>query len=89
MLYEVITLKKMGFWYFCNVDSSTPYWVVITDNYMRMGRINCDGEMMQLRPSALAFLFDALDVLDVTRPALIKDADGNYENADYPWTEVN
>ncbi len=81
-------LKSMGFWYFCNVDSSVPYWVVITDDYMRMGRINCDGEMMQLRPQVLDFLYDSEAILDVTRPALIKGEDGSYENADYSWTQI-
>lgn len=78
-------LKERGFWYLCNVDSSLPYWVVLNDDYMRMGRINCDGEMMQLKSELLDFLFDSASILDITRPALIKDETGAYVNADYTW----
>jgi len=62
-------LKKAGFWYFCNVDASR-YWIQITDKYMRMGRINADGERMMKTPNKLDYFFDSAKVLDKTRPAL-------------------
>ncbi|MCR5432594.1 MAG: polysaccharide deacetylase family protein [Lachnospiraceae bacterium] len=62
-------LKKAGFWYFCNVDAS-QYWIQITDNYMRMGRINADGERMVKTPGKLDYFFDSAAILDKTRPAL-------------------
>lgn len=63
--YEL--LKKAGFWYFCNVDAS-QYWIQITDNYMRMGRINIDGERMNVTPERLKYFFNVDDVYDTTRP---------------------
>ena len=62
-------LKKAGFWYFCNVDASR-YWIQITDNYMRMGRINADGERMMKTPKKLDYFFNSAEVLDKSRPAL-------------------
>ncbi len=62
-------LKKAGFWYFCNVDAS-QYWIQITDNYMRMGRINADGERMMKTPQKLDYFFDSAEVIDKTRPKL-------------------
>lgn len=62
-------LKQAGFWYFCNVDSAR-YWIQLTDNYMRMGRINADGERMMKTPQKLDYFFDSAQVLDPTRPAL-------------------
>lgn len=62
-------LKAAGFWYFCNVDSAR-YWIQFTDDYMRMGRINADGERMVKTPAKLEYFFDPAVVLDPTRPAL-------------------
>ncbi len=62
-------LKKAGFWYFCNVDASR-YWIQIKDGYMRMGRINADGERMVKTPNKLDYFFDSAKILDKTRPAL-------------------
>ena len=61
-------MKQFGFWYFCNVDSAR-YWVQIRDQYMRMGRINADGERMTLQPEKLEYFFDPETVLDKSRPA--------------------
>lgn len=66
--YEL--MKKYDFWYFCNVDSSTQYWVQIRDGYLRQGRINADGLLMQTRPQALEYFYDVKSVLDPSRPAL-------------------
>ncbi|MCR5828749.1 MAG: polysaccharide deacetylase family protein [Lachnospiraceae bacterium] len=62
-------LKKAGFWYFCNVDASR-YWIQITDKYMRMGRINADGERMVKTPQKLDYFFDSAEILDKSRPKL-------------------
>ena len=73
--YDV--MKKYGFWYFCNVDSAR-YWIQLTDNYMRMGRVNTDGERMHLTlknlnnpdvPNRLEYFFDVTKVYDNSRPA--------------------
>lgn len=63
------TLKAAGFWYFCNVDSAR-YWIQIRDEYMRMGRINADGERMVLSPEKLEYFFDVDSVYDTSRPVL-------------------
>lgn len=38
--------KSRGFNYFCNVDGSTPYWVQLSPEYLRMARINADGQAL-------------------------------------------
>lgn len=63
--YEM--LKEAGFWYFCNVDSA-QYWIQLTDDYMRMGRINTDGERMNVTPDKLTYFFDVDEVYDSSRP---------------------
>jgi len=67
-------LYKLGFRYFCNVDSS-PYWVQITDESMRQGRRNLDGYRMyydlpETNPTKtyLDDLFDVMTVFDPDRP---------------------
>ncbi len=67
--YEL--LKNAGFRIFCNVDSAR-YWVQKTDDYMRMGRINLDGERMNVTPEKLEYFFKVEDVYDHTRPAFTK-----------------
>lgn len=61
-------LKANGFWYFCNVDGA-QYWIQIKDAYMRMGRINADGERMNVSPERLSYFFDVDTVYDPARPA--------------------
>ena len=63
--YEV--LKDAGFVYFCNVDSAR-YWIQLKDQYMRMGRINLDGERMNKTPEKLTDFFNVEDVYDNSRP---------------------
>lgn len=63
--YEM--LKEAGFWYFCNVDAA-QYWIQIRDDYMRMGRINIDGERMNVTPERLDYFFDTAEVYDTSRP---------------------
>ena len=64
-------LKGQGFKFFCNVDSN-PYWVQITNENVRQGRINLDGYRMyqDLHNGAdkLSQLFDVQSVFDSNRP---------------------
>lgn len=65
-------LKSKGFVYFCNVDAAGPYWVQITDNYLRQGRINLDGMRMYEAISGgrnrVEPFFDVESVFDKARP---------------------
>ena len=64
-------LKGQGFKFYCNVDSN-PYWVQITSENVRQGRMNLDGYRMyqDLHNGAdkLTQLFDVQSVFDETRP---------------------
>lgn len=64
--------KSAGYRFFCNVDGSVPYWVQITENYVRQGRINLDGYMLyrssQGETTVLDNLFTASEVFDSRRP---------------------
>ena len=65
-------LKSKGFVYFCNVDAAGPYWVQITDDYLRQGRINLDGMRMYEAISGgrnrVEPFFDVESVFDKSRP---------------------
>lgn len=65
-------LKSKGFVYFCNVDAAGPYWVQISDEYLRQGRINLDGMRMYEAISGgknrVEPFFDVEDVFDKARP---------------------
>ena len=68
-----VYLRDQGFRYFCNVDSSSPYWVQIDKEYMRQGRRNLDGYRMwkdihDPENAKLKDLFDANEVYDKDRP---------------------
>ena len=68
-----VYLKDQGFRYFCNVDSSAPYWVQIGKDYMRQGRRNLDGyrmlrDIQEPDNAKLKDLFDANEVYDKDRP---------------------
>ena len=68
-----VYLKNQGFRYFCNVDSSSPYWVQIGKDYMRQGRRNLDGyrmlrDIQEPDNAKLKDLFDANEVYDKDRP---------------------
>lgn len=60
-------LKAAGFLYYCNVDSA-QYWIQIHDEFMRMGRINFDGDRMYGTPEKLSYFFDVDSVFDKARP---------------------
>ena len=64
--YEYLT--GQGYRYFCNVDSAR-YWIQIRGDYMRMARINLDGERMDKTPEKLVYFFNVEDVYDPARPA--------------------
>ncbi|MDO4962372.1 MAG: polysaccharide deacetylase family protein, partial [Eubacteriales bacterium] len=65
-------LRKLGFRYFCNVDSS-QYWVQLGDDYLRQGRRALDGYNMWLDIgngyTRLSDLFDNVSaIFDSARP---------------------
>jgi len=66
--------KGMGYNFYCNVDASTQYWVQMTKEYVRQGRIDCDGLQMWRALSGTAKknvfenLFDVASVFDPARP---------------------
>ena len=64
--------KGAGYNYYCNVDSSQPYWVQITSNYVRQGRINLDGYMLYKsslgETTVIDDMFLASQVFDSRRP---------------------
>lgn len=64
--------KSAGYNFFCNVDSSQPYWVQITSDYVRQGRIDLDGYLLykssQGGTTVLDDMFLASQVFDSRRP---------------------
>ncbi len=64
--------KGAGYNFFCNVDGSQPYWVQITDQYVRQGRIDLDGYMLyrssQGQTTVIDPMFLASKVFDQRRP---------------------
>ena len=66
--------KKMGYNFYCNVDASTKSWVQIRSEYVRQGRIDCDGLQMYRAKAGLSKinvfedLFDVNTVFDSVRP---------------------
>lgn len=64
--------KSAGYNFFCNVDGSQPYWVQITDQYVRQGRIDLDGYMLYKASSGQTTVLDnmitASQIFDQRRP---------------------
>lgn len=64
--------KNAGYNFYCNVDSSTPYWVQITGDYVRQGRIDLDGYQLyqgsQGATTVLDGMFTPSEVFDTRRP---------------------
>lgn len=64
-------LRNQGFRYFCNVDSN-EYWVQLTSDHVRQGRINLDGFRMYQDlyggSDKLSHLFNVKEVFDYNRP---------------------
>ena len=66
--------KSMGYNFYANVDASNQYWVQIRKDYVRQGRIDCDGLQMwrslsgQAKTNVFEGLFDVKSVFDETRP---------------------
>ncbi len=57
--------KDQGFHFYCNVDASTKYWVQIRSEYVRQGRIDCDGIQMWRAISGAAKINVFEDLFDV------------------------
>lgn len=64
--------NSAGYHFYCNVDGSTPYWVQITDSYVRQGRIDVDGYRLWLceqgEDTSLSRLIDTSGIFDSARP---------------------
>ena len=64
--------KSVGYNFYCNVDSSQPYWVQITDQYVRQGRIDLDGYLLYQastgQTSVLDNMITASEIFDQRRP---------------------
>ena len=66
--------KSMGYDFYANVDASAPYWLQIRKEYLRQGRIDCDGLQMwraisgAAKTNVFADLFDVESVFDKRRP---------------------
>lgn len=64
--------SSAGYHFYCNVDSSQPYWVQITDSYVRQGRIDLDGYQLYQSSQGLTTVLDnmflASQVFDSSRP---------------------
>ena len=64
--------SSAGYHFFCNVDGSQPYWVQITNDYVRQGRIDLDGYMLYQastgQTTTVDHLIRASEVFDSRRP---------------------
>ncbi len=64
--------NSVGYHFYCNVDGSVPYWVQITDQYVRQGRIDVDGYRLYLaqngEDSSLSQLVDLSGIFNEDRP---------------------
>ena len=64
--------NSVGYHFYCNVDGSVPYWVQITDHYVRQGRIDVDGYRLWLaqngEDSSLSELVDLTGIFNQDRP---------------------
>ena len=64
--------NSVGYHFYCNVDGSVPYWVQITDRYVRQGRIDVDGYRLYLaangEDSSLRQLINLDGVFNENRP---------------------
>ena len=63
-------LKKMGFKYFCPVDSFNIPWVQFDggEGFLRQGRVNLDGYEMYYKKDKCDIFFDTETVFDKSRP---------------------
>lgn len=58
--------KSQGMQYFCNIDTSQKVWIQIRSTYLRQGRINVDGAMLnKMRQGQTDILSDVFDVNQV------------------------
>ncbi len=67
-------MKSIGYNFYANVDASSEYWIQIQDDYVRQGRIDCDGLQMwraisgKAKKNVFEQLFDVNSVFDSRRP---------------------
>ena len=67
-------MKSIGYNFYANVDASSEYWIQIQDDYVRQGRIDCDGLQMwraisgKAKKNVFEQLFDINSVFDPRRP---------------------
>lgn len=64
--------NSVGYHFYCNVDGSVPYWVQITDRYVRQGRVDVDGYRLWLcrngQDTSLSKLIDTDGIFSDQRP---------------------
>ncbi len=64
--------NSVGYHFYCNVDGSVPYWVQITDRYVRQGRIDIDGYRLWLaqngEDTSLSQIIDVTGIFNADRP---------------------
>ncbi len=64
--------NSVGYHFYCNVDGSVPYWVQITDSYVRQGRIDVDGYRLWLakngEDASLSKIIDLTGIFNENRP---------------------
>ena len=66
--------KSMGYDFYANVDASVQNWIQIRDDYVRQGRLNCDGIQMwkiisgSAKTNVFEGMFDVASVFDKRRP---------------------
>ncbi len=64
--------NSVGYHFYCNVDGSVPYWVQITDGYVRQGRIDVDGYRLWLakngEDASLSKIIDLTGIFNENRP---------------------
>lgn len=72
--------KKAGFDFYFGIDTSTPAWMQLTDDYLRQARINVDGLSMNAalkgKHHVLEKFFDVKKVIDPARPRHATKDDG-------------
>ncbi len=66
--------RGLGYRFFCTTDASTPTWIQIRKDYVRQGRIDCDGFQMwrvvgeRTDYNVFETLFDVYKVFSEDRP---------------------
>lgn len=78
--------KSEGYNFFCNVDGSVAYWVQIRESYVRQGRINLGGYILERANQGLtdvvSELFDIKQVFNSDRTASSSTGTGGTEESE-------